>query len=1223
MSMRRIALTAAAALLLLAPLGATPAVAKKAPSAKKQANRAFTLLVKETRAIPKRSVKKRHRAALLKSAKRARKQARRRPCASIRTLRVYKRQLRRVRVRRNRDRNRTPTAGYPRGRLAARVVTLNAALLQSPKAKRCGGGRRSRVDEAKATVLASDEKQLKMRLQLPPPQFISHLVGGRDFLEMAMEGMDVSGDVGKPGLPMKSTLFAIPEGATVDVDVSRVRGYTIPGVELYPLQEQPVDQRPPTPKPAIDTFLEPPFEINGKSYNSNAQFPSSPVDGGPLGAMRDIATGAVSAAGGQYQPKSNKLEVFTSMDVTVNFGGDNRGTFGSSDLLSPWNNAFIDDYATLANFQIARDRLRPIRPLYCGEELLIITSSDLRPAANTLQAQRQAQGYVTSVREVGAGAGQIGTTPTQIQTFIRSRLNSGCLLRPSYVILFGNTAHVPTFLVPCSPGGNPADCNIASDLDYSTNGIGTDLFADVQLGRLPAPDIDSANALVTKLQTYATTSPAPPGDDFFGHATVTSYFQPPLHCVLNEGASGMPNCNGESPPVTGHWEINYPANTDTRGFTITSERIRNGIAADGYTVDRLYTTDDEDVIPLNYWNGTPIPDHLRRPAFDWDANTTDFLNAYNDGRFVILHRDHGWPDGFAEPTIHSGHVPGFTNGSQQPVVFGINCSSAAFDNPAHPSFVELQVLRPDGGAIAGFGDTRVSPSFPNNHMALGFFDALFPSTVADYGGPETRRLGDVLIRGKQYMATQEGFEWHGAGDTYVEHYLYHLLGDPTMQMWSNPPMRFDPERFRGLIREYREIKPIPEPGDPPFYVRFEFPGEPEAIGSLITVFRGAEAVGRGIVGQDGAVNIVPDVPVGGQDDLTLSLQQDGAFPAQEAVEKSPAPPKEPTSLTFDDPGTPSQTGNPNPFSGQLTPALAGAKIRVVYTPVDPTHPNGTIEHEVTTDATGGWRGHGRLLLLLQPQQPELEPLDGEGVLRRRRRARGLRVEPGPVQRRGLGGGRAARGGRGLAEQLDVQIGRERQERVHERGIQVGSAQARELLDHVAERPGVLVGARREQCVEHVADGADARRQRDLLAREAVGVATAVPALVVAVGDRLGHLDERDFEPERMVAPIVVWVFMVAHSSGSSLPGLSRMPSGMPILPTSCIALAWRSRSPRLAFMPTRRASRSQSWPMRAMWTPVSASRDSTAAPSRWAISRWASRARVRRARAARAARCRA
>ena len=36
-------------------------------------------------------------------------------------------------------------------------------------------------------------------------------------------------------------------------------------------------------------------------------------------------------AGGQYTPKSGKLHVFTSLDVTVNFGGDNQGTFGDGD----------------------------------------------------------------------------------------------------------------------------------------------------------------------------------------------------------------------------------------------------------------------------------------------------------------------------------------------------------------------------------------------------------------------------------------------------------------------------------------------------------------------------------------------------------------------------------------------------------------------------------------------------------------------------------------------------------------------------------------------------------------------------------------------------------------------------------------------------------------------------------------------------------------------------
>ena len=205
------------------------------------------------------------------------------------------------------------------------------------------------------------------------------------------------------------------------------------------------------------------------------------------------------------------------------------------------------------------------------------------------------------------------------------------------------------------------------------------------------------------------------------------------------------------------------------------------------------------------------------------------------------------------------------------------------------------------------------------------------------------------------MATQEGFEWHGAGDTYVEHYLYHLLGDPTMQMWANPPVRFDPSRFKGIVREIREIKPIPEPGDPPFYVRFEFAGEPLAIGSLITVFRGGEAIGRGIVGDDGSVNIVPDANVPPRRPVAVA-PAGRRFPGVGAGGGSAAAGADRPDLRRSG-LPPPQSNNPNRFSGKLSPAFAGATVRVVYTPDDPQNPNGTIQHTVTTDAQGNWTDH--------------------------------------------------------------------------------------------------------------------------------------------------------------------------------------------------------------------------------------------------------------------------
>jgi hypothetical protein len=228
---------------------------------------------------------------------------------------------------------------------------------------------------------------------------------------------------------------------------------------------------------------------------------------------------------------------------------------------------------------------------------------------------------------------------------------------------------------------------------------------------------------------------------------------------------------------------------------------------------------------------------------------------------------------------------------------------------------------------------------------------MFPSTVVDYGGPETRRLGDVLVRGKQYMATQEGFEWHGAGDTYVEHYLYHLLGDPTMQMWSDPPVRFDPNRFKGIIKDIRDLR-VPQPGDPPFYVHFELNSE-LALGTLVTLFNGDAAVGRGTVGANGQVDIIPDAPFDDQDRITFSLQQDGALPAQGQAENPPKP-QQATSLSLDTKGSPAQTGGGD-FIGSLSPAFAGAPVRIVYTRT--TAPGSTTTQTVTTAANGGFTDH--------------------------------------------------------------------------------------------------------------------------------------------------------------------------------------------------------------------------------------------------------------------------
>ena len=948
-------------LLLAGPASAqAPPKPKKAPSAQSAARSAFRLLVADTRKLPLSLTSRRQRGRLLRIARRANRLRSRRPCTSARLLRSYNRSLRRVRVKRL-TKDQRPTGPSPRGKLQADVLRAYVTVMALPRARRCGGEATARTASTGPTtkLVESDAKHLRLRVSLPSPTFSARQVGGRDFTAMFMEGMGETGDVGKPAIPTATKHFGVPVGADVDLKINGSESYEIPGVELFPHQESPVDLELPKGAPPASTFADKPFEIDGDTYKSDRPYPAQPADAAGLGSMRGLRLGGVDVAGAQYQPDSGTLKVFTSIDVTVNFTGDNKGNFGPrNNFDNKWDVFFNRNYSKIAvNWDAIIGNLGELRPVnWCGEEMLVITSPTLATAAETFRAGKVAQGISTSVRFVGSDPGQIGDTKEEIQAFIRNRLNGGCIIRPTYVVLLGNTAAVPTWLVPCGPGGDVTECDIASDLPYSLDGLSSDLFADVMLGRIPVTDPADADAVVNKILTYQNTPPAPPGDDFYSHATVTGYFQPAMHCVLNEGQTGTPNCNAEAPPVTGHWEINYANKTDTRGFTKTSEAIKNAMNANSYVVDRLFTTDDEDVDPEFYYDGTPIPSYLQRPTFAWDANTTDFLNSYNAGKFLILHRDHGWPDGWAEPTLHSGHVPLFTNGSEQPVVFGINCSSAAFDTPAHPSFVELQVRRIGGGAIAGFGDTRVSPSFPNNHMARGFFDALFPNLQPEFGGDEpTRRLGDVLILGKQFMASMEGVDWHGAGDTYVEHYLYHLLGDPSMQMWAAEPKQFIPPKI-----DTRFI-PIdfPRPGDPPWKVNIRFPpiggGDPPPFNTVATLLNGGEVIGRTIINAEGFGEIIPEAGFDAKN-LQVSFNQQGVLPAMDGVDgvpQQPPPPpaeKQQTSLTLTGPSQTAQSGPPSTFSGKLSPGFSGAKVRIVYTRDD----GFTVNASATTDASGSY-----------------------------------------------------------------------------------------------------------------------------------------------------------------------------------------------------------------------------------------------------------------------------
>ena len=162
-----------------------------------------------------------------------------------------------------------------------------------------------------------------------------------------------------------------------------------------------------------------------------------------------------------------------------------------------------------------------------------------------------------------------------------------------------------------------------------------------------------------------------------------------------------------------------------------AETVRNGLVARGVAVDRIYGEHPGNN-PQRFQDGSDLPAALKKPTFGWNGTGAQVSAGWNEGRFMVVHRDHGWSDGWGTPGYGTADVQALTNANRLPVVLSINCSSGAYDYD-ETSFASEALVKADGGAVGVFGDTRDSPSTANTQMSLGFVDALLPCVLPDRG----------------------------------------------------------------------------------------------------------------------------------------------------------------------------------------------------------------------------------------------------------------------------------------------------------------------------------------------------------------------------------------------------------------------------------------------------------------------------------------------------------
>jgi hypothetical protein len=656
---------------------------------------------------------------------------------------------------------------YNRGRMLRFVM-----LAGNPLADGCPGAERIGA-EAEAEAREESEEGFLAGVQFGEPKVRTVRANGETFTELFLPGADPrTGQPGAPGVPMISRLFAVPIGAEASFDVTCALAETV-HLNLMPVQAEPVDQ-------GDDPFAGQPFVKNEQLYSTDALYPPQVAAVQYLGDMRELRIFMATVAAGQYNPVSDELLLFKDLELGVTFSGG-EGGFLRENTAHAFDNGTLFGLGTILNRgSCMRKILPPDAWRQFGEELMIITTPALRPAADTLAAWKNEKGLVTRVYEAMDVDGPGPDSAQGIDIMIHNRYAAACV-RPSYVLLLGDAELIPTFYPDAealTPYGAPGagTLTIGSDWQYAVYGDpDTDMIPDFAVGRIPVDTLEQANIVVNKIIAYEQTPPESPA--FYANAAIAAQFQCCRYDIDEDGY-------------------------DMRTFIESSEFARNALAGAGKSVQRIYTRTwsgyySGDSTPRRYYDGALLPAAIG-PGYDWAGTTADIVDAFNAGRFLFIHRDHGEPTGWCHPRFYLYDADDLVNGNLLPVVYSVNCASGLWDNETAPGAIgtsttgvylaEALLRDPDGGAIGILGDTRNSPSWANSALLRGFLDATWPSAIGTFGGSTPkRRLGDILNHGKLYLWTQIGaFEIDNA-KARDELRMWHVIGDPTLEMWSRSP----------------------------------------------------------------------------------------------------------------------------------------------------------------------------------------------------------------------------------------------------------------------------------------------------------------------------------------------------------------------------------------------------------------------------------------------------
>ena len=503
-------------------------------------------------------------------------------------------------------------------------------------------------------------------------------------------------------------------------------------------------------------------------YTTNSYYPKTAAAVEDVQKYRGVPFAIVNVFPVQYNPVTKRVRCYKSITFRVSSKEVSNLRKAAPQSLNSLRSVSsnpdkVNDYESNAVLRAGSPKTKT------EAEYIIVSTSKYASAVNKLKKWKTMQGFKCKVLSRSSWQDS-SVVKKAIEDVYKSQT-----VKPEYLLIVGDYADVPGERYVHTYDNRRY--TYSTDLPYVCMDGASDYTPDMAKGRISVSTLSEANVVVDKIINYERNPIA--NSKFYNTSTHCAYFQDNKkvnNTVVHDGY-------------------------EDRRFVLTSEEVRDYLMGWGKTVNRVYFAYNYSTSPQrynndSYSNGALLPADLRGYSDVWRGTTSDIVNEINDGRFYVLHRDHGSVDGWGDPSFHTSDIKTLSNGKKLPVVFSMNCLTGSYLDDC--CFSEAFLRKSNGGAVGVIGASCISYSGKNDALILGMFNTIYPSpgiqgtfgsnghNITTSGNKPVYEMGKVLNEGLLKM-TQMGYNHQ---HTYK---IFHYFGDPSMRMYTEVPACFNPE----------------------------------------------------------------------------------------------------------------------------------------------------------------------------------------------------------------------------------------------------------------------------------------------------------------------------------------------------------------------------------------------------------------------------------------------